>query len=498
MKKKPNIFIVFFILSAVFKCLLLGHVDWINFDSDQAVMGLMARHTNLQEFPLFYYGQNYGGGLEHLLAALAFKIFPHTIETLRAVAMFLLWCCEVLFLLGIYPRSPLNRWQALLATFFFSFGSLSFVTFFNVLYGSHLNSLFYMCVWFFLWSRSESWSEYAFLKGLIIGLGIWHSYFLILYIIPTFIALLVARKLMPFKPSFYKWGKFVLAIVIGAAPRIYFWIYPESWRVIHRGSDFYFFFEGLWKKTSGLFTQTLSEFYFANKWDIKHSFLENFSVIFFLLIILLSCLLIILNTLKKVSQEDRFIPLAFFLLALASALSLILAAPADMLAPTRFFYPIHFLVSLAFGYLLPTNWPTFKKILPLSLIRISFVLFVFFISSLSIEKITSGQFGETEVQRQKILATLSQQNCSTGYADYSWAYLLDFLSLEKTTFIPLNTSRIIEYEKKFLSPISGGRRCFLLSKVNEDVLKQLKLYWAKNPALEIKFWQFGDQFLYVE
>ena len=497
MKKIPKIFILFLILSAAFKCLLLGNVHWINFDSDQAVMGLMARHTNLQEFPLFYYGQNYGGGLEHLLAALAFKVFPPTIETLRGVALFLLWCCEALFLFGLHHRSPLDRGQALLATIFFSFGSLSFITFFNVLYGSHLNSLFYMCAWFFLWSRSENWSDYAFLKGLIIGLGIWHSYFLIIYLVPTFIALAITRKSMPFKSTLYKWIQFLLSIMIGAAPRIYFWIYPESWRVIHRGSDFYFFFKGLWQKLLGLFTATLPEFYFANKWSVHDSSLENLTVVFFISILLWSCLLLIWNTLKNIKKEDRFLPFTFLLLALASALSLMLASPEGMLAPTRFFYPAHFLISLAFGYLLPTSYQGIKKIVHLSLVRILFVVFVLFVSLISIEKITSGQFGGPEFQRKKILETLNEQNCSIGYADYSWAYLLDFLSSEKTTFIPINTSRIIDYEEKYLLPTRTSRRCFLLSKSNESALKQLKSYWINNPDLEVKSWQFEDQFLYV-
>lgn len=498
MKKIPKIFLLFLLFSAAFKCLLLTHVHWINFDSDQAVMGLMSLHTNLSEFPLFYYGQNYGGGIEHLLASLAFKVFPQTIETLRGVALLLLWSCEALFLFGLQYKSLLNRRQILMATIFFSFGSLYFVTFFSVLYGSHLNSLFYMSAWFFLWSKSNSWNEDAFLKGLIIGLGIWHSYFLILYLVPTFIALAISRKSMPLKSSVLDWTKFILAIILGSAPRIIYWIYPESWRVIHRGSDFYFFFEGFWQKILGILTQTLPEFYFGSKWSLDGSLLENPIIIIFLSILLISCLLVVWDLFKNGKQENRFIPLCFSLLAGASALSLILASPKGMLAPTRFFYPVHFLISWSFGYLMPTKWSWIEKKLPLLICRIFLVVFVLTVSSISLLKIPLGESQRLEVQRQKILETLSQQQCTTGIADYSWAYLLDFLSLEKITFIPLNTSRIITYEENIVKPMLSGHRCYLFSSENEDVLQQLKLYWSKNPNLLVKKWQFDDQFLYVE
>lgn len=45
-------------------------------DADEAIVGLMAsRISNFTELPIFYYGQNYMGSIEPLLAALIFKIF---------------------------------------------------------------------------------------------------------------------------------------------------------------------------------------------------------------------------------------------------------------------------------------------------------------------------------------------------------------------------------------------------------------------------------------
>ena len=52
-------------------------------DSDQAVLGIMARHVLRGERPLFFYGQGYGGALEAYLTAGAFRLWGQSDLTLR-------------------------------------------------------------------------------------------------------------------------------------------------------------------------------------------------------------------------------------------------------------------------------------------------------------------------------------------------------------------------------------------------------------------------------
>lgn len=63
------------------------------FIAAEGVVGLMARHILAGERPVFYYGQYYMGALEAYGAALAFRLFGESMETLRAVpALFaVLW-----------------------------------------------------------------------------------------------------------------------------------------------------------------------------------------------------------------------------------------------------------------------------------------------------------------------------------------------------------------------------------------------------------------------
>ena len=68
------------IRSAAF--LLYGY---INFDSDQAIMGLMAKHlSEFRTFPLFYYGQNYLLGVQSWVIAPLFWIARPSIAIQKA------------------------------------------------------------------------------------------------------------------------------------------------------------------------------------------------------------------------------------------------------------------------------------------------------------------------------------------------------------------------------------------------------------------------------
>lgn len=59
-------------------------------DSDEAVVGLMARHVLLGQFTAFFWGQGYGGSQEAVLTAPLFFVFGSSWLTLRIVPMLLM------------------------------------------------------------------------------------------------------------------------------------------------------------------------------------------------------------------------------------------------------------------------------------------------------------------------------------------------------------------------------------------------------------------------
>ena len=86
-------------------------------DSDRAVVGLMARHILQGEFPLFFWGQAYGGTLEAHLAAVLFSLLGSS--RLALALSPLLFSVAFLLLLYVLARDafgvPAGRLALLLA-----------------------------------------------------------------------------------------------------------------------------------------------------------------------------------------------------------------------------------------------------------------------------------------------------------------------------------------------------------------------------------------------
>ncbi len=72
------------IVAAGLKCALLV-TGRIPFNSDEAIVALMARHINQGNLPIFFYGQAYMGSMDAILVALGFRVFGQYIWVIRAV-----------------------------------------------------------------------------------------------------------------------------------------------------------------------------------------------------------------------------------------------------------------------------------------------------------------------------------------------------------------------------------------------------------------------------
>src|SRR5438128_2438006 len=57
----------------------------VSFNSDEAIVALMARHILQGERPIFFYGQAYMGSLDAWLVAGSFSLFGQTILAIRLV-----------------------------------------------------------------------------------------------------------------------------------------------------------------------------------------------------------------------------------------------------------------------------------------------------------------------------------------------------------------------------------------------------------------------------
>lgn len=79
------------------KAALIG-TDTVAFDSDEAVVGLMAKHILAGERPVFFYGQTYMGSLDAYLTAVSFHLLGASVFSMRLVQLLLF----VLLILSTY------------------------------------------------------------------------------------------------------------------------------------------------------------------------------------------------------------------------------------------------------------------------------------------------------------------------------------------------------------------------------------------------------------
>ena len=209
----------------------------LRFVSDEAIMGLMAKHFWEGEFAFFYYGQAYGGGIEYLLNTVFYFFLPHDLTPLRLTSGFMLLISELLVYLC--ARTVFATSLARLASLaIFMCGSYTLAFYFSISAGMHLNNLVAFAALLAIYLRSDRILPMPAIVGLLVGTGFWVSNFIwILFfcaaIIPLLSGVTVKHYLRPqaLKGS----GLFLLGLGIGALPRIMYWFSPETW---HIGSPF--------------------------------------------------------------------------------------------------------------------------------------------------------------------------------------------------------------------------------------------------------------------
>src|SRR5215831_12250686 len=95
------------------RCFLPVFYESFFFDSDQAIVGLMARHLRAGgDFPLYYYGLNYLLGVQAWIIAPFFVILRPTVAAMRA-PLVLLNVAVAIGMVGIFVRRlGLRPWIA--------------------------------------------------------------------------------------------------------------------------------------------------------------------------------------------------------------------------------------------------------------------------------------------------------------------------------------------------------------------------------------------------
>lgn len=180
--------------------------DSVPFNSDEAVIGLMARHTLQGDWPVFFYGQSYMGSLDATLVAAAFALLGESVLVMRLV--------QTLLFLGIIVSTYAlglqlfrDRTVGLIAAWFIALPSVLLSTYTTATLGGYgeillLGNLL-LLLGHALATGSSRELQIWFGLGAAAGLGFWTSALIGVYLLPLG-ALLLATVIAPgtlFRPA---------------------------------------------------------------------------------------------------------------------------------------------------------------------------------------------------------------------------------------------------------------------------------------------------------
>ncbi|MEO8395335.1 MAG: glycosyltransferase family 39 protein, partial [Chloroflexota bacterium] len=194
MNRTPLIALLVVLLIALIGRGLLLASGSVSFHSDEAVVGLMARHILQGERPVFFYGQAYMGSLDTWLIAVGFKLLGDSVLTIRIVQ-------SIMYLL-IVGTGFAVAWRissrvvvATVAALVLAVPNVLLAEYSTATLGGYNETLLLGNLLLFLgWSlthekRGSVWRWAAL--GLVAGIGWWTNGLIIAYVLPVGVLLWV-------------------------------------------------------------------------------------------------------------------------------------------------------------------------------------------------------------------------------------------------------------------------------------------------------------------
>lgn len=227
---KHERYLIGIIILATLLRFILIYFNWPSTNSDEATMGLIARHIAYNgEWPIFYYGQSYMGPIEAYLAAPLFHLLGPSLFALRLELLLFF----VLFLLGMYALTTLLHTQklGLFICLLFSFGASGIFLHQLKAIGGYAETEFFavaicvIAVWLALYAykidttrRTNGRRIFIYgVLGLIIGLSLWED----MLILP-FVGMGMLFLFIFCRRECFSWAglALVLGMLIGLMPLI--------------------------------------------------------------------------------------------------------------------------------------------------------------------------------------------------------------------------------------------------------------------------------------
>ncbi|MCJ7709080.1 MAG: glycosyltransferase family 39 protein, partial [Anaerolineales bacterium] len=207
-------------VSLVLKAALLA-ADVFPFNSDEAVVALMARHILAGDRPAFFYGQAYMGSLDAGLVALGFALFGQHVIVIRVIQA-LLYAGTVATTVALAARLLGTKAAGVMAGLLVAIPAVNVTLYTTASLGGYGEALLIGNLLLLLGlkiadSPRVRWPYLAW--GLLAGLGFWGFALVLVYIVPSAAFLLAAAfRRQGWRDGFVRVGILAVAAAIGAMP----------------------------------------------------------------------------------------------------------------------------------------------------------------------------------------------------------------------------------------------------------------------------------------
>jgi hypothetical protein len=444
---------------AILLRILLLVLNAFPFNSDEAIVALMARHIlHGIDFPLFFYGQAYMGSFDAILVALGFGLFGEQVWVIRLVQI-ILYTGLILTTYFIALNISQTRTLALLASLFMMIPSINITLYTTVSLGGYgeallIGNLILLCA---LLIRNEIRNfefikpKLSFLFGILIGFGFWVFGLTLVFSISAMIYLgWLVKKTAFYREKTDAFRKILLYIVVGTI----LGLTPVIFHVLSGGAGAVIR-ELMGSAIAGAggdtliqqITTSLVSFLIIGltailgirpPWEVRWLILP---LVPFVLMFWAAAVYFYLkkDSLVRKSLADQGLLL---LLVVVLTVSGFVLTPFGADPSGRYFLPLAVpmvILAAAFTWQMYLRWKPWLWILPAFIL--SFHLLGIFQSALSNPPGITTQFDAVaqvnHAYDQELMDFLNKNNIHTGYSNYWVAYPLAFLSHESLIFVPV-------------------------------------------------------------
>ncbi len=483
---------------------------WANnfvIDSDEAIVGLMARHiVEGGEIPAFYYGQHYMGSLEALVTAGVFSVFgpsaiglkcvPLAFSLVLVVLVYLLTkevagktAARIAALVAAIPPSALVIWSAMARGGFIELvviGAAAFLALLKWVKGE--------------WPFARGGLAGIFVTGLLLGLGWWVNNQIVYFMLPAGFAVLAVlletakgRGIIFLGKKLVQWAMAgFVGFFVGGLP---FWLYNFE----HQFISFKMFTGSstgdAWDHLQGVFSVALPILLGAKRfWQVENIFPSSTALVWIVYLAMLGALIVIRRRelLRLFTfRIDKDHPIEVFLLFLFACIAVFsLSSFGWLVEAPRYLLPMYVGIFVLTGVMLEYCWNK-SRVLGLGLVALFLSLNL--LSSYYHGRAIPGEpyifKGERVSKDQTALINwLKEHNVHWVRTNYWIGYRLAFETKEAVRFLVYQApwqTRIESYRKE-ASPLDQNSMPFVLVPAQAEIIRK---------GLEISGFSFKEESL---